>query len=88
MISMAYRDIGIRACLSYETCAESGSARFNKAFAENIEFAQYCRDLGSKKLTSLFGLRSGAALGETELLNCSEAAEKVPGFHVFVKLLI
>ena len=86
IIERAFREVGLRGCLSYETSDRNGRASAEEAIAENIRFIEH---IGTSSRDSMmgasFGLHASFTLGDRTLRDCVEAAHSLrAGFHVHV----
>ncbi len=84
-IAEAARQVGVRACLCYETSDRDGPTAFAEAVAENVGFMHAANTPDQHRLRGLFGMHASFTLSEASLDTIAGAAEAVPGgYHVHV----
>jgi putative selenium metabolism protein SsnA len=84
-IADAVRQVGVRACLCYETSDRDGGAVAADGIAENVEFVARCRREHDQHLRALFGLHASFTLGDATLEKAAAAGRELgAGFHVHV----
>jgi putative selenium metabolism protein SsnA len=86
IIEGAFREVGLRGCLCYETSDRNGSAKAREAIAENVRFIEHCGlSDGKKMIAASFGLHASFTLGDRTLEECV-SANTSPGnsFHIHV----
>lgn len=81
-IASAAREIGIRACLSYEVSDRAGLDKSEAAIEENLEFIEYVREMDSNRLRALFGLHSSFTLSDATILKCVNRNRHNAGYHL------
>jgi putative selenium metabolism protein SsnA len=85
-VEQAFREVGLRGVLCYETTDRNGSARAKEGLQENVRFLERVRKQSSDGLVvGSFGLHASFTLTDRTLRACVEAAESLrAGFHVHV----
>jgi putative selenium metabolism protein SsnA len=85
-IEQAFREVGLRGVLCYETSDRNGSASAAEGIAENIRFLECHRSDSSEGLVAgSFGLHASFTLSDPTLRRAVEANESLrAGFHVHV----
>ena len=85
-VEQAFRDVGLRGVLCYETSDRNGSASATEGINENIRFLERHHDASADGLTSgSFGLHASFTLSEKTLRRAVEANKSLrAGFHVHV----
>jgi putative selenium metabolism protein SsnA len=84
VIERAFREVGLRGVLCYETSDRNGAAGAAEAIAENVRFAAKARRHGGT-IGATFGLHASFTLSDRTLRKCVEAAQSVgAGFHVHI----
>jgi putative selenium metabolism protein SsnA len=85
-IEQAFREVGLRGVLCYETSDRNGTAGAAEGIAENIRFLEKHRSgSGDGMIAGSFGLHASFTLGDTTLRRAVEANESLrAGFHVHV----
>ncbi len=81
-IASAAREIGIRACLSFEVSDRAGLDKSEAAIEENLEFLEYVRDVDSNRLRALFGLHSSFMLSDKTISKCILKNKHNAGYHL------
>ena len=85
IIRDAFRQVGLRGCLSYETTDRNGKANAQAAIKENIRFIE--RAESSKQddtIGATFGLHASFTLSDRTLHECVEINQNRAGFHIHV----
>lgn len=80
-LARAYRDVGVRGALCYETSDRDGPAVTEAALAENLDFADAVR--GAPLLRGLFGLHASFTLSDETLARVAAARGEL-GIHIHV----
>ena len=85
-IEQAFREVGLRGVLCYETSDRNGSASAAEGIAENIRFLErHPRGMGDGLVAGSFGLHASFTLSDPTLRRATEANESLrAGFHVHV----
>ena len=85
-IEKAFRDVGLRGVLCYETTDRNGPVRAREGLRENVRFLERLRGQPSDGLVAgSFGLHASFTLSDRTLRACVEAAKSLgAGFHVHV----
>ncbi len=85
-IEQAFREVGLRGVLCYETSDRNGSASAAEGIGENIRFLERHRSgSGDGLVAGSFGLHASFTLSDRTLRRCMEANESLrAGFHVHV----
>lgn len=79
-IERAFREVGLRGALCYETSDRNGPRKSDEAFRENIRFIEKARELGAA-----FGLHASFTLTDRTLRRAVEANQSLrAGFHIHV----
>src|SRR5208337_417491 len=83
-IEQAFREVGLRGVLCYETSDRNGSASAAEGIAENIRFLERRRNgSGDGLVAGSFGLHASFTLSDRTLRRCVEANESLrAGFHI------
>jgi putative selenium metabolism protein SsnA len=83
-LTRGFKEIGIRACLSYEVSDRYGTIKTKEAIAENERFIKgWGKGKRDELISALFGLHSSFTLNLETLRECAEAAKKLDvGFHL------
>ncbi len=85
IIERAFRDVGLRGALCYETSDRNGSAAAMEGFYENVRYAERVRRSGDSMLAASFGLHASFTLREDMLRACVDAARALEtGCHIHV----
>lgn len=86
VIEGAFREVGLRGCLCYETSDRNGKAKAEEAIAENIRFIE--RSVTARQdrtMAATFGLHASFTLSDRTLKRCVEANQSLgAGFHIHV----
>lgn len=84
-IERAFRDVGLRGVLCYETSDRDGPAKAQAALAENIRFIERIGRAGDGLIAASFGLHASFTLSDRTLRQAVEAEESLgAGFHIHV----
>ncbi len=85
-IEQAFREVGLRGVLCYETTDRNGPKAAREGIAENVRFIGKTRSPGGDGLLrGTFGLHASFTLTDGTLRQCVEANESLrAGFHVHV----
>jgi putative selenium metabolism protein SsnA len=83
-LEQAFREVGLRGVLCYETSDRNGSASAAEGIAENIRFLEgHARGTGDGLVAGSFGLHASFTLSDRTLRRCTEANQSLrAGFHV------
>jgi putative selenium metabolism protein SsnA len=86
MIERAFREVGLRGCLCYETSDRNGRAAAQEAIAENLRFIKRVGPASEEKtIAASFGLHASFTLSERTLKQCVAANQPMgSGFHIHV----
>jgi putative selenium metabolism protein SsnA len=86
VIESAFREVGLRGCLCYETSDRNGQAAAQRAIAENIRFIEHVGLANEHNtIAASFGLHASFTLGERTLKQCVAANQSFgSGFHVHI----
>jgi len=84
ILERAFREVGLRGLLCYETSDRNGPAKAAEAIAENIRFMEKAgRDDGT--IGATFGLHASFTLSDRTMRRCVEAGRALgSGFHIHV----
>jgi putative selenium metabolism protein SsnA len=84
-IADAARQVGVRACLCYETSDRDGARAFAEGVAENVAFMRAHNTGDQHRLRGLFGMHASFTLSEASLDTIGAEAGSAPGgYHVHV----
>lgn len=89
-IAKAAKQLSVRTCLSYEISDRDGTKKTDAAITENMEFAQYVKqmqatgDQQSKMLHALIGLHASFTLSDETLEKCRNANVLDTGYHIHI----
>ncbi len=85
-IEQAFRKVGLRGVLCYETSDRNGTASAAEGISENIRFLQrHRKGVGDELVAASFGLHASFTLSDRTLRRCVEANQSLrAGFHVHV----
>ncbi len=84
VIEHAFREIGLRGILCYETTDRNGPTNAEEGLKENVRFGERVRK-SDGLVSASFGLHASFTLSDRTLLRCVEANESLAtGFHVHV----
>ncbi len=86
IVESAFREVGLRGCLCYETSDRNGQANAREAIAENARFIEHVRQADEERMiAACFGLHASFTLGNRTLEHCvSENKSLGSGFHIHV----
>jgi putative selenium metabolism protein SsnA len=85
LIAGAFREVGLRGVLCYETSDRDGPATAAAAIAENVGFLERTRAAGDGLIAAAFGLHASFTLSDRTLRRAVEAAGALgAGFHIHV----
>ena len=80
-------ELGMRACLCYETSDRRGEAKRDQAIAENAEFARWAARAqaeGNHMVAAMFGGHATFTLSDETMDKMAEANDGLTGFHIHV----
>ena len=83
-IAGAAKDLGVRACLCFETSDRGGPEKMREAVSENAEFMRYAAADGTDMIKGMMGLHASFTLSDKTLELCRENTPEGAGFHVHV----
>jgi putative selenium metabolism protein SsnA len=84
-IEQAFREVGLRGVLCYETSDRNGSAGAANGIRENIRFLERVRKSPDDMVSGSFGLHASFTLSDRTLRRSVEANESLQaGFHIHV----
>jgi len=84
-IERAFREVGLRGVLCYETSDRDGPAKAQAALDENVRFIERTRRAGDGLIAASFGLHASFTLSDRTLRRAVEAEESLgAGFHIHV----
>ncbi len=89
-IEEAFRKVGLRGCLCYETTDRNGPEKSRQGFKENVRFLERHRpnargEAGDGLVYGHFGLHASFTLKDRTLEECVEADQSLrAGFHIHV----
>ena len=84
LIERAFREVGLRGMLCYETTDRNGPANAREGIEENVRFIERTRK-SDGLVSACFGLHASFTLGDRTLRRAVEANESLKaGFHVHV----
>jgi putative selenium metabolism protein SsnA len=85
-IEQAFREVGLRGVLCYETSDRNGARRADEGFRENVRFIERIRNRANDGMIGAsFGLHAAFTLGDRTLARCVEADRTLAaGFHIHV----
>jgi putative selenium metabolism protein SsnA len=84
-LERAFREVGLRGVLCYETSDRNGSASAAQGIAENVRFLERVRNNSDGLIAGSFGLHASFTLSDRTLRRAREANESLrAGFHVHV----
>jgi putative selenium metabolism protein SsnA len=84
-LEQAFREIGLRGVLCYETSDRNGSASAAEGIQENVRFLERLSNKGDGLVAGSFGLHASFTLSNRTLRRAVEANESLrAGFHVHV----
>ncbi|MBS7129378.1 putative aminohydrolase SsnA [Clostridium sp.] len=77
------KELGIRACLCYETSDRDGEEILNKGIKENIDFIKHANNQDDDMIKGMFGMHASFTLSDESLYKCAEAMEGIDsGYHI------
>ncbi|HEX8926357.1 MAG TPA: putative aminohydrolase SsnA [Terriglobales bacterium] len=84
VIEEAFRDVGLRGCLCYETSDRNGRASAREAITENARFIEHAGSPDDQNtIAASFGLHASFTLGDRTLQECLSANKSLGGrFHI------
>lgn len=77
-------ELGMRACLCYETSDRDGEDKLNQAIQENAEFAKWAAEKNDDMIAAMFGGHALFTLSDKTLDRMVEANNGLTGFHIHV----
>ena len=77
-------EVGIRACLCYETSDRRGDEKRDQGIAENAEFARWAATQDSGMVAAMFGGHATFTLSDETMDKMAEANDGLTGFHIHV----
>ena len=84
-IEQAFREVGLRGALCYETTDRNGSRKALEGIRENVRFLERARKFRDGMIGASFGLHAAFTLSDSTLRACVEANQGAgAGFHVHV----
>ena len=84
-IERAYREVGLRGALCYETSDRNGPRQAREGFEENVRFIERARGFADGMLGASFGLHACFTLSDRTLRRAVEANQSLQaGFHIHV----
>ena len=84
-VERAFREVGLRGVLCYETSDRDGPATAKAAIAENVRFIERAGRAPDGLISASFGLHASFTLSDRTLRQAVEAEESLgAGFHVHV----
>jgi putative selenium metabolism protein SsnA len=84
VIERAFREVGLRGVLCYETTDRNGPANAQEGLRENVRFIEKARN-SDGLVNASFGLHASFTLSDATLCRCVEANQSLQaGFHVHV----
>jgi len=84
-IERAFREVGLRGALCYETTDRNGPRQAREGFQENVRFIERARGFADGMLGASFGLHACFTLSDRTLRRAVEANHSLrAGFHVHV----
>jgi len=84
-VERAFRDVGLRGVLCYETSDRDGPAKAQAALDENVRFIERTRRAGDGMIAASFGLHASFTLSDRTLRRAVEAEQGLEaGFHIHV----
>ncbi len=85
IIERAFREVGLRGALCYETSDRNGRRKADEGIAENVRFIQRAQGEQDTMVKASFGLHAAFTLGDATLRRCVEADHSLQaGFHIHV----
>jgi len=84
-IEQAFREVGLRGALCYETSDRNGVRKAAEAIHENIRFIERVHGANDGLIGASFGLHAAFTLSDRTLRRCVEANQSLGvGFHIHV----
>jgi len=84
-VERAFREVGLRGVLCYETSDRDGPAKAQAALEENVRFIERTRRAGDGLIAASFGLHASFTLSDRTLRRAVEAEQGLEaGFHIHV----
>jgi len=84
-VERAFREVGLRGALCYETSDRDGPATARAALDENIRFIERTKRQGDGMIAASFGLHASFTLSDRTLRSAVEADRSLgAGFHIHV----
>ena len=84
-VERAFREVGLRGVLCYETSDRDGPAKAQAALDENVRFIERTRRAGDGMIAASFGLHASFTLSDRTLRRAVEAEQGLgAGFHIHV----
>jgi putative selenium metabolism protein SsnA len=84
-IERAFREVGLRGALCYETSDRNGPRQAREGFQENVRFIERARTFADGMLGASFGLHASFTLTDRTLRRAVEANRSLrAGFHIHV----
>ena len=85
VIERAFREVGLRGSLCFETTDRNGAAKMREGIAENVRFIERSRRSNDQTVAANFGLHASFTLSDRSLQACAEANQDLhAGFHIHV----
>ncbi len=85
VVERAFREVGLRGCLCYETSDRNGRKKTLEAIAENLRFIEKITSKQAQDtIGAAFGLHASFTLSDKTLAECVNANESKAGFHIHV----
>ncbi len=78
------QELGIRACLCYETSERDGKEKLDQAIQENVDFAKWATQQDSGMIAAMFGGHATFTLSDETMDRMAEANDGLVGFHIHV----
>ena len=76
------QELGIRACLCYETSERDGKEKLDQAIQENVDFAKWATQQDSGMIAAMFGGHATFTLSDETMDRMAEANNGLVGFHM------
>ena len=84
-IEQAFREVGLRGALCYETSDRNGAAGAEEGIRENVRFLERTARAGDGMIGASFGLHAAFTVGDRTLRRCAETAQSLgAGVHIHV----
>lgn len=84
-VEQAFREVGLRGVLCYETSDRNGPRQAREGIRENVRFIERTRKRGNGLISACFGLHASFTLSDRTLGACVEANQSLgAGFHIHV----